>query len=49
MKEFIQILKENDLLRVIEEPVDVDLEIAHLAYIEAKKGEKGRLYYLKIL
>ncbi|HIC7262398.1 TPA: hypothetical protein ACW5Q6_000859, partial [Campylobacter jejuni] len=23
MKEFIQILKENDLLRVIEEPVDV--------------------------
>ncbi|HIC7273376.1 TPA: hypothetical protein ACW5Q9_001529, partial [Campylobacter jejuni] len=29
MKEFIQILKENDLLRVIEEPVDVDLEIAH--------------------
>ncbi|WP_411859912.1 hypothetical protein, partial [Campylobacter jejuni] len=26
MKEFIQILKENDLLRVIEEPVDVDLE-----------------------
>ncbi len=49
MKEFIQILKENDLLRVIEEPVDVDLEIAHLAYIEAKKEKKGRLYYLKIL
>ncbi len=40
MKEFIQILKENDLLRVIEEPVDVDLEIAHLAYIEAKKRRK---------
>ncbi|EIQ6556917.1 menaquinone biosynthesis decarboxylase [Campylobacter jejuni] len=47
MKEFIQILKENDLLRVIEEPVDVDLEIAHLAYIEAKKGGKGKALLFK--
>ncbi|EHU3759556.1 menaquinone biosynthesis decarboxylase [Campylobacter jejuni] len=47
MKEFIQILKENDLLRVIEELVDVDLEIAHLAYIEAKKGEKGKALLFK--
>ncbi|EHX8526789.1 menaquinone biosynthesis decarboxylase [Campylobacter jejuni] len=47
MKEFIQILKDNDLLRVIEEPVDVDLEIAHLAYIEAKKGEKGKALLFK--
>ncbi|EAJ9403358.1 menaquinone biosynthesis decarboxylase [Campylobacter jejuni] len=47
MKEFIRILKENDLLRVIEEPVDVDLEIAHLAYIEAKKGEKGKALLFK--
>ncbi|EAL8425080.1 menaquinone biosynthesis decarboxylase [Campylobacter coli] len=47
MKEFIQILKKNDLLRVIEEPVDVDLEIAHLAYIEAKKGEKGKALLFK--
>ncbi|BEK06885.1 menaquinone biosynthesis decarboxylase [Campylobacter jejuni] len=47
MKAFIQILKENDLLRVIEEPVDVDLEIAHLAYIEAKKGEKGKALLFK--
>ncbi|EEA6387573.1 menaquinone biosynthesis decarboxylase [Campylobacter jejuni] len=47
MKEFIQILKENDLLRVIEEPVDVDLEIAHLAYIETKKGEKGKALLFK--
>ncbi|EGF1228711.1 menaquinone biosynthesis decarboxylase [Campylobacter jejuni] len=47
MKEFIRILKENDLLKVIEEPVDVDLEIAHLAYIEAKKGEKGKALLFK--
>ncbi|EIQ2367459.1 menaquinone biosynthesis decarboxylase, partial [Campylobacter jejuni] len=37
----------NDLLRVIEEPIDVDLEIAHLAYIEAKKGEKGKALLFK--
>ncbi|EAJ5187381.1 menaquinone biosynthesis decarboxylase, partial [Campylobacter jejuni] len=30
-----------------EEPVDVDLEIAHLAYIEAKKGEKGKALLFK--
>ncbi|WP_144673543.1 menaquinone biosynthesis decarboxylase [Campylobacter jejuni] len=47
MKEFIEILKANDLLRVVEEPVDVDLEIAHLAYIEAKKGEKGKALLFK--
>ena len=32
---------------MIEEPVDVDLEIAHLAYIEAKKGEKGKALLFK--
>ncbi|EAI8289491.1 menaquinone biosynthesis decarboxylase [Campylobacter coli] len=47
MKDFIKILKDNGLLKVYEEPVDVDLEIAHLAYIEAKKGEKGKALLFK--
>ncbi|EAJ6224218.1 menaquinone biosynthesis decarboxylase [Campylobacter coli] len=47
MKDFIKILKDNDLLKVHEEPVDVDLEIAHLAYIEAKKGENGKALLFK--
>ncbi|EAH4947131.1 menaquinone biosynthesis decarboxylase [Campylobacter coli] len=47
MKDFIKILKDNDLLKVYEEPVDVDLEIAHLAYIEAKKGENGKALLFK--
>ncbi len=47
MKDFIKILKNNDLLKVYEEPIDVDLEIAHLAYIEAKKGEKGKSLLFK--
>lgn len=47
MKDFIKILKDNDLLKVYEEPVDIDLEIAHLAYIEAKKGENGKALLFK--
>ncbi|HEB8223988.1 TPA: menaquinone biosynthesis decarboxylase [Campylobacter coli] len=47
MKDFIKILKNNDLLKVYEEPIDVDLEIAHLAYIEVKKGEKGKALLFK--
>ncbi|EAL8289983.1 menaquinone biosynthesis decarboxylase [Campylobacter coli] len=47
MKDFIKILKNNDLLKVYEEHIDVDLEIAHLAYIEAKKGEKGKALLFK--
>lgn len=42
MRRFIEILKENDLLRVIDEPLDVELEIPHIAYIEAKKFEEGK-------
>ncbi|ARJ56030.1 menaquinone biosynthesis decarboxylase [Campylobacter cuniculorum] len=41
MQNFIELLKENDLLKIIEEPLDVELEIPHLAYIEAKK-EQGK-------
>ncbi|RQD67260.1 menaquinone biosynthesis decarboxylase [Campylobacter hepaticus] len=47
MKEFIKLLKENDLLRVIEEPLDVNLEIPHIAYIEAKKGENAKALLFK--
>ncbi|AXP08941.1 menaquinone biosynthesis decarboxylase [Campylobacter hepaticus] len=47
MKEFIKLLKENDLLRVIEEPLDVNLEIPHIAYIEAKKRENAKALLFK--
>ena len=47
MKRFIEILKENELLKIIDEPVDVDLEIAHLAYIEAKKSDGKALLFTK--
>ena len=42
MKEFIKLLQKNDLLKIIDESVDTELEIAHIAYVEAKKGDKGK-------
>ena len=33
----IQLLKDNNLLKIIDEPLDIYLEIPHIAYIEVKK------------
>ncbi|TWO23886.1 menaquinone biosynthesis decarboxylase [Campylobacter insulaenigrae] len=45
MQNFIQILKENHLLKIIDEPVDVELEMAHLAYLEVKKENSKALLF----
>ncbi len=42
MRDFLKLLKEHDELEVIDTPLEVDLEIAHLAYIEAKKPSGGK-------
>ena len=42
MRRFIELLKQNELLKIIDEPLDVELEIPHIAYIEAKKFEEGK-------
>ena len=39
MKEIIKELKEHGLLRIIEDEVDIDLEIPHIAYVEIKKED----------
>ncbi len=41
----IKILKENDLLKVIDEPLDIYLEIPHIAYIEVKQGISKALLF----
>ena len=38
MRDFLKLLKKHDELKIIDTPLEVDLEIAHLAYIEAKKN-----------
>ncbi|MSN95975.1 menaquinone biosynthesis decarboxylase [Campylobacter sp. FMV-PI01] len=47
MRKTIELLKQNDLLRVIDEPVDIDREIAHLSYIEVKKDNSKALLFTK--
>jgi len=42
MRDFIKILEQNDLLAIYKEPLDVELEIPHIAYIEAKKKENSK-------
>jgi len=43
--DYIKLLKENNLLRVIDEPADIDLEIAHASYIEVKReGSQALLF-----
>ncbi len=47
MDRIIALLRENDLLRVIDEALDIDLEIPHLAYIEVKKEDSKALLFTK--
>ena len=42
MQRTIKFLKEHGELTVIDEPLDIDLEIPHLAYAEVKKNEGGK-------
>ena len=45
MQEIINELKEHNLLRVIDEEVDIDLEIPHIAYVEIKKEDSKALLF----
>ncbi len=47
MQEAIDLLKERGLLRVIEEELDIDLEIPHIAYIEVKKPDSKALLFTR--
>jgi len=43
MHSFINLLKEKNLIKIIDEPLDIKLEIPHIAYIEAKKQGGGKV------
>ena len=45
MKNYIEILKENNLLKVIDTPCSTHLEIAHLSYLEVKKENSKALLF----
>ena len=45
MQDVVQWLKDNGNLKVIDEPLDVELEIPHIAYIEVKKDNSRPLLF----
>ncbi|PAF53931.1 menaquinone biosynthesis decarboxylase [Helicobacter sp. 13S00482-2] len=42
MQNFIKLLQKNDELKIIDTPLDINLEIPHLAYLEVKKPNGGK-------
>ncbi|AKF25321.1 3-octaprenyl-4-hydroxybenzoate carboxy-lyase [Sulfurovum lithotrophicum] len=47
MQDVIQWLKDNGNLKVIDKPLDVELEIPHVAYIEVKKEDSRPILFTK--
>jgi len=45
MEEIIEELKNHNLLRIIDNELDVDLEIPHIAYVEIKKEDSKALLF----
>jgi 4-hydroxy-3-polyprenylbenzoate decarboxylase len=41
----IEILKKHDLLKIIDEPLDINLEIPHIAYVEVKQEVSKALLF----
>ncbi len=49
MKRTIELFREKGLLKVIDKEVDIDLEIAHAAYIEVKKERSKALLFTNVV
>lgn len=47
MQDYIELLKQNGLLREINAPCSTELEIAHLSYLEVKKPNSQALLFTK--
>lgn len=47
MREIVDLLKANNEIKIINKPLDVNLEIPHLAYLEVKKKDSKALLFTK--
>lgn len=47
MQDVVQWLKDNGNLKIINEPLDVELEIPHVAYVEVKKEDSRPILFTK--
>ena len=45
MQDVVQWLKDNGNLKIIDEPLDVELEIPHVAYVEVKKDDSRPILF----
>ncbi len=49
MEKAIEILKKNDLLKVIDEELDIYLEIPHISYIEVKRPDSKAVLFTNVV
>ncbi len=49
MKEAIDLLKKNNLLKIIDDELDIYLEIPHIAYIEVKKEDSKAILFTNVV
>jgi len=49
MKKAIELLKKNDLIRIIDDELDIYLEIPHIAYVEVKKEDSKALLFTNVI
>jgi len=47
MQDVVQWLKDNGNLKIIDEPLDVELEIPHVAYVEVKREDSRPILFTK--
>ncbi len=47
MKRAIELLKKHNLLKMIDEELDINLEIPHIAYVEVKKPDSKAILFTK--
>ncbi|MDR1614947.1 MAG: menaquinone biosynthesis decarboxylase, partial [Campylobacteraceae bacterium] len=46
MKDIVELFKQHNLLKVIEDKVDIDFEMGHIAFLEVKKPDSKALLFL---
>ena len=49
MKKAIELLKKHNLLKIIDDELDINLEIPHIAYIEVKKEDSKALLFTNVV
>ncbi len=49
MQKAIELLKKNDLLKIIDDELDIHLEIPHVAYVEVKKEDSKAILFTNVV